>query len=149
MRKYGLMLALVAGFLVAADAPSDMVKKEKEKLKGSWVPHSALKDGKVPSDFKAEKRWTIMEDKVTVTLRDGDKVVDYFSYTIDPTQKPAAMDVKLFDGPAKGKVIKAIYSVEGDTLRVCAAIPGEVRPTKFSGDKGTKASLIVLKREKP
>src|SRR5262245_21363122 len=147
MRKCGVMLALVAGFLVAAEAPNDTVKKTTEKLKGTWLVQSALKDGKAPSDLKPGAKFIITENKVSVSA--GGDTVDYFSFTIDPTQKPAAMDVKLFDGPDKGKVIKAIYSLEGDRLRICVALPGQDRPTKFSGDKGTGASLVVLKREKP
>jgi uncharacterized protein (TIGR03067 family) len=149
MMKYGLMLVLSAGFLVAADAPKETVKKETEKLKGTWQVQSLLKDGEVPSDAKALERFIITDDKVSVGTAKGSDTIDYFSFTIDPTLKPAAMYVKLFNGPEKGEVIKAIYLLEGDTLRICAALPGKDRPTKFSGDKGTGASLIVLKREKP
>jgi uncharacterized protein (TIGR03067 family) len=141
------MLALVAGFLVAAEAPEDAVKKATEKLKGTWLVESLLKDGKAPSDLKGGEKFIITENKVSVSMNEHS--VDYFSFTIDPTQKPATMDVKLFDGPDKGKVIKAIYSLEGDKLSLCIALPGDDRPAKFSGDKGTGASLVVLKRKKP
>jgi uncharacterized protein (TIGR03067 family) len=149
VRKFGLMLALAAGFLVAADAPSDAVKKEKAKLKGAWIIQSALKDGEVPNDKSVGKHFTILDEKIT--LGDGKKADDFVSYTIDPTQRPAAMDVKLLDERLKDKEkeMKAIYSLKGDTLTLCVALPGEARPTKFSGDKGTRASLIVLKRAKP
>jgi uncharacterized protein (TIGR03067 family) len=146
MEKYGLMLALASGLLVSAQAQNDAVKKETEKLKGTWLVQSTLTNGKVPDDVKGGEKFIVTEDKVSVTLRDG--TVAYFSFTIDPTQKPAAMDIKLFDGPDKGQVIKGIYSVEGDKLMLCFALPGNDRPTKFSGDKGTETSLSVLKREK-
>jgi hypothetical protein len=38
----------------------------------------------------------------------------------------------------------AIYELKGDSLRLCVAEPGEIRPTKFEG-KG-KNSLLLFKR---
>ena len=37
-------------------------------------------------------------------------------FTVDPAKKPKEMDVKPKDGPNKGKTVKAIYKLDGDTL---------------------------------
>jgi hypothetical protein len=42
----------------------------------------------------------------------------------------------------------AIYELDGDTLRICFAMPDRpVRPTEFSAGKGSVRALSVFKRE--
>jgi uncharacterized protein (TIGR03067 family) len=126
---------LLAGVATAGDAKSDLAK-----LDGTWIFE---KDGK-----KAEFKFT--KDAFTITI-DG---FGTFKGTIkiDPSKKPKHMDLAIAEGPMfQGQTSLAIYDIDGDTLKWCAAEPGGgERATAFpekEGDQGQHLYL-VLKRTK-
>ena len=55
------------------------------------------------------------------------------------------MDLTPADGP---EMLKAIYSLEGDTQKLCFGKPGIDRPSAFESKDGSGNMLIELKREK-
>jgi uncharacterized protein (TIGR03067 family) len=83
-----------------------------------------------------------------LAVRRGDQVLVAGTVTLDPTKKPKASDLTLTEGENKEKRGVAIYELTGDTFRLCAARPGEKRPTEFSAKAGSGQMLIVYKREK-
>jgi uncharacterized protein (TIGR03067 family) len=61
---------------------------------------------------------------------------------LDPTGKP-----KTYDFVTSERTVEGIYSLEGDTLRLCYDMGSESkRPGQFITKKGTQQVLIVLKR---
>ena len=54
------------------------------------------------------------------------------------------------ESPHKGKTVKAIYKLDGDTFIVCYDHDADKgsRPTKFETKDGTTLLLITYKREK-
>ncbi len=140
--KRSALLALVAGFLIAADDPKDELKK----LEGTWTMVSGEKDGKPVAEqtIKAAKL-VIKGDQHDVKIGDeGYKG----THKIDPSKKPKTIDATDTDGPFKGKTVHGIYELDGDTFKVCFAKPGEDRPKEFSTKSGTGHILHVWKREK-
>lgn len=141
MKRYAL-LALVAGFLVAADDPKDELKK----LEGNWTMVSGEKDGKNVAEQ------TIKTAKIVFNGDQHDVKVgdDIFKGThkIDLSKKPKAIDATDTEGPFKGKTVYGIYELDGDTFKVCFAKPGEDRPKEFSSKSGTGHILHVWKKEK-
>jgi uncharacterized protein (TIGR03067 family) len=142
MKKCTLML-LVVGLLAAADRPrKEKVKKELERLQGTWVAVSVEENGR-----RLRPR-IVRLARITLTI-DGNK----FSFhsprgdaegtlKIDPTKKPKWMDTVTEE---KDKTRLGIYQLKGDTLTLCGS--KERRPTEFkSARNGPK--LIILKREK-
>jgi uncharacterized protein (TIGR03067 family) len=57
------------------------------------------------------------------------------------------MDITFEEGPHKGEVMKAIYEVKGDELRICHGEAGQDRPRAFTS-KAAGETLVVWKRVK-
>jgi uncharacterized protein (TIGR03067 family) len=147
---------LVAWFLVLASGPllaADDVKKpdakgEQEKLQGTWQAVSLERMGK-PLPEPAKHRLVIEGD--TLAIQRGDEVLFKGKLKLDPSKKPATLDLEVTQGPGqyKGKVSQGIYEVKGDELKWCNAEPGvEDRPKEFATNAKSNHNLIVLKRAK-
>ena len=53
------------------------------------------------------------------------------------------------DGETKGKKQLAIYEIDGDKAKICAADHDDTeRPTKFETKEGSKSMIFELKRKK-
>jgi uncharacterized protein (TIGR03067 family) len=134
-------MIVLAGLLVAADAPQEAVKKEKEKLKGTWTLVSLEERGKQvpPLDLK----FTFEDEKFI--HHEGTKNPKEGTYQLDPTKTPRAIDIS-----EAGRVVGyGIYQLDGDTLTLCVARANATRPTAFATADGTPTVLIVFKRAKP
>ena len=74
---------------------------------------------------------------------------DAGTFAVDSAKTPKEMDVKATGGPQKGKTVKAIYKLDGDTLTVCYDHDKpDNRPAKFESKEGTTVLLITYQREK-
>lgn len=115
-------------------------------LEGKWKVEAAEAQGKpVEAPELRELMVTITGDRYEVIVN-GE--TDRGSLKLDESQKPKFMDATDTEGENIGKVIKAIYEVTGDTLRVCYAMKGDERPTEFATKEGTPLLLITYRREK-
>jgi uncharacterized protein (TIGR03067 family) len=165
-----LVLATIVGCKSSSgSSSSEQGKSDSELIQGEWTVVSALTDGEDDPRAK-DNKLVITSDKLTFKdLKRPDKDEEA-GYKIDPSKDPKDLD---FDVPVTGQpthkatsgskrsgsvevessttheVIKGIYSLEGDTLKICMGKnPDSPRPTEMSGKKGTKTMLITLKREK-
>jgi uncharacterized protein (TIGR03067 family) len=143
------LLTLLAVGLLATAAPiqrEDPVKKEKERLQGTWKIVSLKLHGMEAKDPKErEGEFVFKGDKwLLMPVAKGDKEV-WLPYKIDVTRKPKEVDLDGIGGTVKG-----IYELEGDTLKLCLPNPfvSKERPKLLESDRDGKASLIVLKRKK-
>jgi uncharacterized protein (TIGR03067 family) len=80
-------------------------------------------------------------------VRVGDKI-DGGTLKLDETQKPKTMDATDTEGDDVGKVVKAIYELSGDTLRVCHGGDGEERPKEMATKEDSAVIIMTFKREK-
>lgn len=149
---------VVSGFLfagfgasgAAGDDPDEVFKRELKAISGTWRPVSVETDGmKVSEDRLKETVQTRGEDG-KVVIRVGDKVVlEGTVKKVDATKSPKTIDTEVTLGENKGKTVQGIYEVDGDTLRICVALPGKAeRPTEFTAKAGSNWSLAVYKRAK-
>lgn len=134
-----LILALAAGFL-AAPVPKADATKDAQTIQGTWIVTSAEREGKAVDDIKGEKL-TLKDGSVVITTKNKE---EKGVYKIDATKKPKTIDLT---EEGKTEAYPGIYTLEGDTLKICfSRKPGD-RPTEFSS-KGDGHMLVVLKRQK-
>lgn len=121
--------------------------KDSDAIQGTWLPATAELAGKMfPDEVRKSIKLVIKDGKYTVTVG---KVVDQGTIKLDPAAKLKKMDITGTDGPNKGKMIPAIYELDGDTLRICYDLSGKSHPTEFKTMEGTQLYLVTYKREKP
>ncbi len=137
---------LVLALLLAADAKDD--KAELKKLAGTWQLTSEVMDGKEqPPDYVKRVRWTF-DDKGHWKVEDGGKTIFTGNIKVYPDRNPKAADSTLTnEGEQKGKTVRAIYELDGDTLKQCWAVEGE-RPRAFDPKPDPGVNYSVYKRVK-
>jgi uncharacterized protein (TIGR03067 family) len=139
------ILIVAAGLVLGQD---NEVKKELERLQGTWNLVGRELDGKMASedDIKLlEGKLVITGDKATYTAR-GDDAREV-TIKIDPTAQPRAIEWTITKGPAKGEKVLAIYKIEGDRLTVCSGT-SERRPKQFATKAGSPFVIIVWQKQK-
>jgi uncharacterized protein (TIGR03067 family) len=152
MRRYGsLLLALVlGGFLTAVyadDQDKDKVAAEDKKFEGTWVVTAMEGDGqKVPKENF--ENMTFKFEGKKYTQKNGDDLMEAGTQDLDPSKTPKQMDIHVTEGETKGKLQLAIYEINGDTCKICAADHGsKERPSKFETKEGTRQLMFELKRK--
>jgi uncharacterized protein (TIGR03067 family) len=123
---------------------ADLAKSELDRLQGSWRIESSLWNG--VSDPAVIKSVTIViqGDNFIWVDRDGNRRTD--TIRLMPEQNPRAID---YWSKGENKTSAGIYSLEGDTFTWCSAGGNnKVRPTSFASERGSRQSLIVLRRKK-
>lgn len=140
-----LALAAFCVLSIAADAPD---KADLEAIQGTWVLSAMESEGEdVPKEhFKA---WTAEYQGNRVTFRDGERVRRRGIVTLDPSRNPKAVNTWDQDGPYEDRTVPGIYEVDGDTLKLCFARPGDERPKAFTTKDGTGFLFCIYKRKKP
>jgi len=155
MRMFGAaVLAVVCLFAAvrsrAADdkAKEEAVAKDLQAFKGAWRLISREADGKKWSEEETKDVIATVDASGTMSVRRGDKGIGAGSVKLDPTKKPKTIDASFTEGEHKGKTCLGIYEIDGDTLRVCVARPGDERPADLSAKAGSGHILVVYQREK-
>lgn len=140
------VLALVLVFAaVPAFGKEDEAKKDLEKLQGEWVIVSAERDGQpAPKEETASLKRTVKGDEYTVT-RNGE-TIGKGKYRMDPTKKPKSIDAITKSEDGEEITLQGIYEFEGETYKVCFAMPGHPRPTDFKTSENSGRTLTVSKR---
>lgn len=135
-----VLVGLLWGFAPGAQA-DDLAA-----MAGQWKVESVEAGGMpVVSEELQALVITIMGDHYSLMTPEGP---DGGTLKLDETQKPKAMDATDTEGLEVGKVIKAIYELSGDTLRVCYALSGEERPKEFATKEDAPLLMIIYRREK-
>ena len=146
MKACCVVLLMAGMFLTAAVHGGD---KDKPKSDGTWIVVTMEQDGvKLPDEAvkKLALKLVITGNKYKVFL--ADKLAEQGTSKVDTTKKPVTVDIDASEGPNKGKTIKAIVDIQGDTMKVCYNLKGTERPKEFTTQKGSGHALITYEREK-
>jgi uncharacterized protein (TIGR03067 family) len=140
-------VAVAVCMLVAADKPSDAVKKEMAKLNGEFSMVSAERDGMaVPDELVKTGKRVTKNGETNVSINGN--VVMKAKFTIDPTKKPKTIDYTILEGGNKDQMVPGIHEIDGDTIKFCFSAPGKDRPMDFTAKEGSGRTLSTWKRDK-
>lgn len=136
----GLYYAASIGCAVAlvAAAPSQTV--DEQQLQGKWIVESFRYNGNPVERLKEAVR-EFQDGKYSLTPKSGEGIEG--TVKLDATKKPKAIDLDV-----NGRIIKAIYELEGDTLRLCYNLTSDERPTEFESKPDSGLIVIVHRRDK-
>jgi RNA polymerase sigma factor (sigma-70 family) len=128
----------------AAERLEALIKEDLKKLEGTWHMVACEEGGKVlapertnPNDFFTFKGTTIFFKSGLRGARG--------TFTIDPSKNPKWMDHTFLNGK---QVLKGIYELKGDRLRVLFGLPGGERPAELRTKAGDKLWLRTFERVK-
>jgi uncharacterized protein (TIGR03067 family) len=150
--RMGLLFGVVAlpllfmpAFLAGDEAKKDdTVKEELKKFEGTWKIKSMEVGGQeLPAEARDKMRLVFKGDKLTMKgTPDGDKET---TFTIDPSKKPAYIDIQ----PPKGEksALVGIYKFDKETLVICGSEAG-ARPGDFTTKNGKDVGLMTLEKLK-
>ncbi len=151
MRR-NMMAVCLVGLLLPAGAlaqtkPKAAARADEKKLQGNWAVASCQVNGvTLPQQAFAKVVITIAGNQMT--FRDGDKVYDQLTFTLDPSTRPRSMDLTHTLGLKKGTKDLGIYEIRRTGVKICYTPPRLKRPTDFTSDKGSGNHLFVLERKK-
>src|SRR5262249_32282284 len=116
---------------------------------GAWTATKAERDGKAADDVVGH-RLSFTGNRFQIQSRGG-KLLYGGTFRLDPSTKPAAIDLEHTEGTLKGKAWKGIYALDGDMLTTCDNAPNldKGRPAAFEAKTGSGYIFITSQRAKP
>ncbi len=131
--RWSGLAALVAVAVVLTAAPRShsepreptKAKDELKQLQGTWTLLAYAVDGKTLRGEDARSTLTIEDDRWTITWRTdtgGEQVEQGVVRVIDTTGKPKVMDLVHDFGQYKGTTTRALFQVDGDSMRYSTLI---------------------------
>ena len=121
---------------------SDPGKDDLKKLQGKWQVVSQIRDGK-PLKVEKGSVWSFSGNR---NLFGGDGKDVYDVIKLDASKTPRWLDFNEVRGIETRKGLQGIYEIDGDSLKLCVALPGNKRPKTFESKENSGHVLTVLKR---
>ena len=139
MRKYAWLVAAVA-LVGLVGCGSD-----RDKLQGTWTAEKGESAGGSKSgDELKDTRVVFSGDKVTLKMFGAEVET---TYSIDPGKNPKTIDFAAPKGKENEKAILAIYTFEGDKLKLAFTFGDQSkRPADFNTGKDSPTFVLTFKR---
>jgi RNA polymerase sigma factor (sigma-70 family) len=138
----------------------DEAKKDAESLQGRWAVESEVMDGVEPP-AELLKAVVVVFKGDQMTFRPGlaidatdngnikfvlDPQPDAMQFKLSQGSNPKAMQFTALEPDWRRRPCNAIYKHSGNNLTICLGAPDAPSPVEFTGKKGSKQVLWVLKR---
>lgn len=147
MKHLARIVLMVAIFLcLSAAKNTEPVRDDAKNIQGTWKFVSWLAEGReetVPDSMR------VIINAETLLIGRGESTpqdTTGFKYTIDAVKDPKQMDWLVQLDPDHTIRQLAIYSLDGDTLKINCAAADKPRPTNFENNKGRFEAVWTLKR---
>ena len=141
----GLASTIFAAFASSRAIGGDVIKDELKRHQGAWIATSSVFDGQPASPDLVRSIKRIVTDDHVVWERDGKRFAGT-TIALDPSRDPKTIDVIPDGGPNRGERVLGVYKLDGDTLTICMASPGQPRPKEFKAERGSGCSLRTFIR---
>jgi len=132
----------------AGDAKDEAVKRDRQRIQGTWRVTSLIINGDKAEDEDAMKITVVNGDDGTWSVRSEGNEISKGTSTFGPTKKPKTIDFTPTEGGAKGDHFLGIYELKQNTRRLCFAPSGRARPTEFSSTPENQHILVTFERVK-
>lgn len=134
---------------VIKEPPKDLGKSE-PRLTGTWLVVAAVKEGDTLTPEQA-KGLTVILDAGSITVQDA-LSLEKATHVLDRTARPKAIDILSERAPKEG-LVRGVYELDGDSLKLAWARPGTARPRSvhaadFPASELPNLTFLVLKRKK-
>src|SRR5262245_56029156 len=116
-------------------------KTDREGMVGNWfiTNEDSLRQGEM---------WVITEDSILMHAKDLGLNIHHYAHRLDASKNPKQIDITVTRGKGESVgVIKGIYALDGDDLRLCLGEVGKDRPAAFP-EKRKPGEVVVLRRER-
>jgi len=134
------MFILSLLFVTAGQAPQEAAKTPSALLQGNWAVTTFNGE---PVPVEAEAYLVFTGDKYEQWT--GSNVDERGSIKLDTSKKPMAIDLIIVEGGDAGKTQLGVFEINGDTLSVTLATPGDLtRPVAINQGE----LQVVLKKSK-
>lgn len=142
----GLMSVVLLGAVRADDARDEAIRKDRQKIAGTWQVVAVEINGERLKAADVEKLTVINDGDGLWSLRDESREIARGDGKIDPQQSPKTIDFIQTDGEGAGKQYLGIYEVGDTTRKLCFAPADEGRPDAFTTMKGSGRIYVELRR---
>jgi uncharacterized protein (TIGR03067 family) len=145
-----LFLAVVFAAVLSLVSPplhADDAKKDHKAIQGTWQVVEFVFNGTTLPEVKQIK--IIFKDESMQLVDEKEKEKREYTFKLDSSKTPKAIDLVAQNGPFKDKTGYGIYELKGGELKLCLLNKEtKDRPTEFKSPRDSSLALIVLKRAK-
>ncbi|MBS0262405.1 MAG: TIGR03067 domain-containing protein [Planctomycetes bacterium] len=135
-------------YLTLTRDPDDALRRERQRIAGTWQIKSIELDGKTLPDDDVKSAQVINGADGTWRLVSAGMEVARGTSTFDPGQKVKTIDFTITAGNGEGNRYVGIYELGDSSRRLCFAEQGRERPTAFSATADSQQILVTFERVK-
>ena len=129
-------------------AEQQEIREELARLQGVWWLSTMEVNGKKAPDDQV-RSWQLVIEGDQYNPGSGETSVEY-SFRIDPSRNPKAIDLLPHEGQNKGRTLRGVYALKGKLLMLCRSLGSDgERPAGFRTRPDSGLASVVWSREKP
>lgn len=123
------------------------MRQDIDLLQGAWTVTALEMDGReVPSGMFGGARIIVQGNRFIST---GMGATYEGTLELEASVSPQQINMRFDTGPEKGNMNPGIYELRDDTLKLCLATRGDVRPSSFASAPGSGVAFETLTRGEP